>query len=260
MRQTKMHDRYHDIQDLVSDPKMARVVEYLERSSRAIEVPFLKPPLDIEQINRLSSNKKMYKNFYGIRNPHPLIGILMFLLVIFLTGSSLGVFSILDRAFLSEPETAGIIIGNQGQTVSLSQSFDGFTVTVERVYADEKQIIVGYKVSGPPERKFSNFALFGTYSYDENRLIATMPLLFDDEGRLYLASSTSWGSGVYDGYGGYILKYEINDPKESVEKLNLRLEANALQAIEIIPATNETRTLIIHHPFVYDFTVGITRR
>ncbi len=58
-----------------------------------------------------------------------------------------------NRAFRVEPGLRHIEQAGLGQEVNLSQTVDGVTVTLQRVYADANRIIVGYTVSGPTAQK-----------------------------------------------------------------------------------------------------------
>jgi|GEM_PF-4165548 hypothetical protein len=261
MKRKTLHERYHDLQDLLADPEMALVIEYLDSTADAIKVPesiFLSIPgrENLFTSEDSSSTKKVIHK----RNSSFLWRFsLAFLVLFFLGGAAWGVFSILDRAFLSDAETARIIIDKYGQSLSISRSFDGFTVTIERIYADKDNIIIGYTVSGPPGRKFANFVLLGDYYPSQGSApIATMPVLSDDKGHFYASSPLSWGAGIYNEHGGYILRYETGGLDETIDELNLRMEAKALQVDEIMPGSNEPQTRIIYHSFVYDFTVRIT--
>jgi len=44
--------------------------------------------------------------------------------------------------------------------VNLPQSTCGFTMTIQRVYADANRVVVGYTITGPTNRSFIN-AFYG---------------------------------------------------------------------------------------------------
>lgn len=56
---------------------------------------------------------------------------------------------ILSRVFQMEAGLQYVEQANLGQEVDLSQTIDGITVTLQRVYADANRIVVGYSVKGP---------------------------------------------------------------------------------------------------------------
>ena len=72
--------------------------------------------------------------------------ILSLLLVVGATAYAVNLWEVMP--FWQHIEEAGL-----GQEVHLSQTLNGFTVTLERVYADANQIVVGFIVSGPPDQK-----------------------------------------------------------------------------------------------------------
>ncbi|MFN8536236.1 MAG: DUF4179 domain-containing protein [Thermomicrobiales bacterium] len=67
----------------------------------------------------------------------------------------------IGQAFGMAAGTNRIVTQHLGKELGVSQTVNGFTVTIERVYADANQIVIGYSVSGPPDRTFNNFLAFG---------------------------------------------------------------------------------------------------
>jgi hypothetical protein len=174
-----------------------------------------------------------------------------------------------------DPGTQRIIFDGRGKAVDLSQTVDGFTVSIQRVYADANQITIGYTISGPPGRTFNNFQLFGGYAGAPGRApTATLPTLTDAHGHTFTARPTSWGAGVEDGLGAYLLRYDMAGVPGNPTELRLRLEATAIEAIEAIgPQTPSSMdghacqphddeagdpcVTLVHGSFTFDFTVPV---
>ena len=74
-------------------------------------------------------------------------GLITALLLAFSAGAY-AVAPLLSQAFQMEAGLYHIEQANLSQEVNLSQTVDGITVTLERVYADANRIVVGYTVNG----------------------------------------------------------------------------------------------------------------
>lgn len=86
------------------------------------------------------------------------VGMVAALLLAFLIGG--GVYAlgpILDQAFdrfkIYDPGMRYVLDNDLYQDVDLSQTIDGYTVHVQRVYADVNRIIVGYTLVGPEDKE-----------------------------------------------------------------------------------------------------------
>lgn len=123
------------------------------------------------------------------------------------------------------PSTRRIIGLDLGREVDLARTMGGFTVTVERVYADPNQIVIGYSISGPPGREFANFHPFDPAD-------SAAPRLTDARGRHFPHAPTSWGAGIEDGAGGYVEVFDATSIVGVPQELSLRLSIPALTVIE----------------------------
>ncbi len=116
---------------------------------------------------------------------------------------------ILQRALRLERGLQRIQEQHLGQEVDLRQTVAGFTVAVQRVYADANRIVIGYTVSGPADIAFNIFSPIDT-------------ALTDQEGREYPTHS-GIGTGMEGDTGGYVLSFDAGVPSQAPERLQLRL-------------------------------------
>ena len=84
---------------------------------------------------------------------------------------------------LRRADEAGLV-----QHLNAAQTVDGFTLTVERFYADANQIVVGYTIRA------------ADWITDDHRLDPVRPTLTDSAGRTYQRSGNFQGG--YSGFGG----------------------------------------------------------
>ncbi|MFN8516170.1 MAG: DUF4179 domain-containing protein [Chloroflexia bacterium] len=141
--------------------------------------------------------------------------------------------SIVDQAFGMAAGTNRIVTQHLGKELGVSQTVNGFTVTIERVYADANQIVIGYSVSGPPDRTFNNFLAFGAQR-------GQTPMLVDDTGREFQHSPIGWGAGVEAGKGGYLLLYDAAPLGGNPAELNVHLTIGSLDVIERVNGGTQT--------------------
>ena len=124
---------------------------------------------------------------------------------------------ILERAFRFDPSTERIVSADLGTDVRLAQTIDGVTVTVERVYADPIQIVVGYTVGGTRNSLFDAL------------LRAADTRLTDARGTPFRHASLSWGTGVEDGPAGALAIFDGRSVTGTPKDVALRFEIAPLR-------------------------------
>jgi len=87
------------------------------------------------------------------RRPIAVIAALVAALAI-VGGVYAGVVTLGDQALLGNDGTRQIAVANLGRPLDLSRRVCGFTVTLNRVYADAQRIVIAYTVAGPTGRTF----------------------------------------------------------------------------------------------------------
>ncbi|MDW8098676.1 MAG: DUF4179 domain-containing protein [Anaerolineae bacterium] len=152
------------------------------------------------------------------------------------------------------------------QKVHLSQTIGDWTVTLERIYADANQILVGYTVSGPP---------------DQNPNLARVTLT-DDQGTRFpemggagiAGASEILGVQLSPGQGAYIAAFDASAIQGQPTTLNLHLKIDLValmpvsgiqpmeNMVELPPAATVTlapamqmREELLAGPFTFDFSV-----
>lgn len=197
----------------------------------------------------------------GFRDSHRVVkvaalGVSAFVLL----GAAPSIRSRVEQALLLGDDTRVIIERDLGSDVSLSQSVHGFTVTIERVYADTDHVIIAYSIAGQPGHTYQNF-----HPHDVDG--SASPTLHDARGNELSLSPTSWGSGVESGEGGYVLVFDASGVATAEQVLILRLELPALTVIEKhvhgetppMPwarvCTGDVCTFTVPGPFTFDLTV-----
>lgn len=182
------------------------------------------------------------------------------LAALILTGVALALAPIVERALNQDPGTRRIAALDLGRELHLAQTVDGFTMTIERVYADPIQVVVSYRISGPPDRTFANFHPFDLGG-------STVPTLTDGLGNQLQPAPLSWGAGVEDGTGQYVEIFDGSGIQGTPKEMTFRLDVPAITAIEQMsdvtppPYPDEYMCqsgvclFTVRGPFTFDFAV-----
>lgn len=233
----QLYASYPDLLDEKADVDLVRLVCALDAISAAVQ-----PPVGLR-----ASVERALKEHIAERQEQavpagaflPPVGLLRrlsvvaaaLLALVLLAGAAYAVAPILNRAFGMDPGTRQILQSNLGREVNLSQTVDGFTVTIQRVYADANRVVIGYTVSGPPDRTFNSFM------FDR-------PRLSDGEGRA-LPGAGGLGAGVDTGTGGYLSWFDGSAITGNPVELQLHLEVPSITAIE---RTGQPPTALLRDP------------
>ncbi|MCX7683227.1 MAG: DUF4179 domain-containing protein [Anaerolineae bacterium] len=122
------------------------------------------------------------------------------------------------------------------QDISLSQTIDGVTVTLERVYADANEIIIGYTVKG------------ATGPVQVSRTTLT-----DEQGRVFpemagagvMGSSALLGVNLPPGEGAYVTAFDASPVEGAPAALRLHL---TMHLVRLVPAEEDASTVIPPQP------------
>lgn len=151
------------------------------------------------------------------------------------------------------------------QEINLSQTLDGVTVTLERVYADANQIVIGYTVKGLA---------------DQNLHVSRMSLT-DEQGRAFsemagagvTGNSELLGVQLPPGEGAYVTAFDASvvEGKPKSQHLHLTMHLVKLVTVEAVTPTvplpepsepgvivapaQALREEIVGDPFTFDFSV-----
>lgn len=181
--------------------------------------------------------------------------------VLCLMGAGYTAFPALERLFQAHTGTAAIISGDLGRQVNISQTVNGFTVAVRRVYADPNHIVIGLTVSGPKGRTFNSIMPWGEYyGYDPQKGLGTSPVLTDKRGKEFSGGMGGEQGGVQDGAASYLLDYEgtgIGSPGTDFPKeLSAQLRIGMLSAYESLGG-DKYQEVIAPGPFLFDLTIPV---
>lgn len=260
----RSQSRYADLLDGRNDPALARLIADLDRFHRPAPPPLpLRARVEHALGARIAEQRHhpaaARRRHLPLWPPHRAGVTAAAVLAVFVLCAAAApvAFPILEQAFNMRPDTQRIIAENRGTRVNLSQTVNGFTVTIERVYADAHQIIIGYTVSGPPGRAFNNFSL-------SDRQGRNLPTLTDTRGAELPQALVSWGAGVdvREGKGGYVRVYDGAGVTGAPTEITLRWEVPVLDVYERTAAPiagascdGQTCAYNVAGPFAFDFTV-----
>lgn len=176
--------------------------------------------------------------------------------------------SLVEQALLFTPGTKQIAERGSATTVNMTRGTCGFSMTIQRVYADPHQIVIGYTISAPANR-----TLFpGLGDAD----IRTPPTLTDAQGVTLpmLSMAGPGGSALVGNVAGRYMTYDDSAVIDREGTLALRLTVPKIQIYEQLSATtpasvpceqyshvrengNQTRMVSVSGPFTFDFTVRV---
>jgi len=269
-------DRYRDVLGEPPDESLFPVVETLDTVAAAIQVPPAASTATARALQAHASSEEPSTSVHPQSRRLAIIAVAMAVLLV-VGGGACAMLPILWKAFAMAPRTERIVTRNLGTASNQSRTIDGFTVTIQRVYADASQIVIGYTVQGPPQRQFNNFMLFGTYEGKPGDApLATLPRLTDATGHVFEPTTTTWGAGVEQGAGGYLLRYEPGNIDMDRTALRVRLEAGVLEAFEVVQpdmvlppnaancqpmgeGQSQLCDVLVRGPFAFDLVVPIVQ-
>lgn len=256
---------YADLLGDREDPTLARLVTDLDRLYR----PAAPPPHVTAAVARACTARRGAPGHpHGRRLVPRLAAASAAVLALFVAASvgAVAMAPVLARTFALNPATQRITADNLGREVDAVQTAAGFSVTVERVYADANQVVIGYTVSGPPDRTFVDF---GAHDNRGNSLA----ILTDAHGRAIPQLPSALAMAPWDSASGLLLTYDGAALDSSAADVSLHLTIAAIRAVERVgdptapgtalptaPCDEQTRPLrcvLVPGPFTFDFTVPL---
>jgi len=174
----------------------------------------------------------------AIRNTlsRPLAVLVACLLVAVLAGTGYAGMPLTDEHLGSSPATLPIL--QLGKPLHLVQTVQGYTVTLERAYAQSDFVFVGYTISTPPGTLFNNLSPHST-------------TLSDNQGR-ELPLRAQWAYGVQGGAEAMMATYRRTDQESEQKSIRLWY---TIQSIDTDTTTGAAE--MAHGSFAFDFTVPI---
>ncbi|MGH2447787.1 MAG: DUF4179 domain-containing protein [Chloroflexota bacterium] len=167
-----------------------------------------------------------------------------------LLGAGYAVIPVIEQAFNMDAGTARIVTDNLGTVINRSQTIDGFTLTVKRVYVDVNQVVVGYTVSGPRRQKFNTFMVWGDKS-------GSLPTLTSPPGVQLSVVGGLYGTGVQGGRYGQVLRYTSPQGFEKAKRVTLEFDAGKITAVKDVDG-HKVHTVAVRGKFHFVFRVPVT--
>lgn len=141
-------------------------------------------------------------------------GLILAALLLF-GGVAYALHPVISQVFRLFPGWQHVEEAHLAQEVSLSQTLDGVTVTLERVYADANEIVIGYTIQGPNGQRYDTYHL----------------TLTDAAGTAFPRTVGAGVTGQSDilkvslppGEGAYVLAFDAAAMTGAPEALDLRL-------------------------------------
>ncbi|HVB77379.1 MAG TPA: DUF4179 domain-containing protein [Candidatus Nitrosotalea sp.] len=190
-----------------------------------------------------------HKTGFGSQRKHVLrrpIGLATVLVggAVFLSGTAYAGISLLQSVLQSDPGAATVYQHNLGETLNLSQTRRGVTLTLIRAYADVNRVMITYSVSTATGIT-TNFSGFSTSSS------SGQPILTDASGQS-LTGYDSWfetNSPTHATVG--VIVYDAEMAAQSAKDLSLNVAVSGLN----MESTSGVRTVV--GPYTFDLTVPV---
>lgn len=111
----------------------------------------------IETHGGTTSSRSTYRSRspYRIAVGASIAASLLFACVVVVGSTYASVLPILTRILNIEPGTRQVLQTNLYQNIHQSQTLQGFTLTLEKAYADSNRVIVGYTITSPPGHQYA---------------------------------------------------------------------------------------------------------
>lgn len=77
-------------------------------------------------------------------------------LVVLATGAAYRIIPVVDRAFFIDAGTQQILNSGLATPLNLTETENGYTVVLQRAYADANRVVIGYTIRGPGGRALSD--------------------------------------------------------------------------------------------------------
>jgi hypothetical protein len=248
MQNKELHQQYADLLPAGADQAAAQVVRDLHTMYATAPAP---AHLDttiaravqqraVEQAQRPAQRHTIFGGFGGwqLRT----VGVVAALLLAMVAGGAYAIIPVLNQAFtqlgdkgLQEVDVAGLM-----HDVDLQQTVHGYTVDLQRVYADANRVMVGFTVRGP-DQDVLGFQPNEMYLRTADGVDLPMDL------RLGLAKN--------DGGQGNIYMFDADTIQSSTADISLRFEIHNLLVYGKDATRGEESATTIAGPFTFDFIV-----
>jgi hypothetical protein len=190
--------------------------------------------------------------------PHTRLGWAVFMTMILLltTTAVFAVDSIVHRALQEDPGLESAQLKARGQEINQVNTINGFTVTLQWVYADDNRVAMGFSIQGPSEVSY-------------NSINTARMQLTDDRGNIY-PSFNGFGTPYETGSTALASSFSVPSaakPLPETLKLHLSMYTVAVDPTRVVllptvaPGESKEQTLEnsqpgpVSGPFTFDFDV-----
>lgn len=193
-------------------------------------------------IARIKESKHRSR-WFGLVPKTRLAWVLVPVLVLLVSGTVYGASPIIRELFHNW--ATGVEEAGLAQEMDLSQTIDGVTVKLERAYADENVVLVGFTVSGPEARYYAEAGKLSTADGQNLRGMIGMGAVPGSQMIL-----GSWQSSERT---AVITAFDASSLEGNPSELNLTLETSVADAA----TTGESSTMgkATIGPFKFDFSI-----
>jgi hypothetical protein len=159
-------------------------------------------------------------------------------LVVLVMGAAYGIIPIVDRAFFIDAGTQQILNGGLATRLNLSETQNGYTVTLQRAYADANRVVIGYIIHGPNGR-----------SLTDTEKASLRDSLRDGSGNVL----PPLGGGDFASGGAALDNFDASGVPSSTK--NLALDFTIPQPTALAPGGPGISPPVTGSPFSFHFTV-----
>jgi len=225
--------RYADI--LNDSPELETVVHALDRD---LTVAYTADaPLSVETaIGRLVAEQRPSRRRLLPPTPFPSRLVLACALVatIVLAAAVYLVVPVAERAFYTDAGSENVLTNGLATQLGLSQTQDGYTVTLQKAYADLNRVVVDYTIQRPGGEPFNDFARLARGRFQST--------LTDASGAVLPPMA-----GAYVQGGAVLNNFDDSATRGTLATISLRLSIPLLEALGQSGAS----------PFVFRFDVPV---
>lgn len=160
----RIEARYADVLSGKPDTKLGPIVAVLGRDLTTAYVTE-PPPQVTAAIERLVDQRRREEKHrprsplrrFGLRRRLSLLAAVG--LVVLVMEAAYRILPIVDRAFFIDAGTQQILNGGLATQLNLTETKNGYTVTLQRAYADANRVVIGYTIHGPDGHSLSDTEL-----------------------------------------------------------------------------------------------------
>ena len=232
---TPIDNRYPDLLGEQSDPDLKHLIDDLETLSQTFKSSKISSQRDAaiaQALRERATAKRQRKMPVALFRPRKRLArrtiVLVFVIIglLAIAGTVIARTPLINQALSwfddrSQQTTHHIL----GQVVNIPESACGFTITIQRVYADANDVIIGYTVKAPSNRTF-----IGGFNFDTDMLTDAQGVIYPDHG--------GGGTGTFENQTGDVREFDAGGTINHPHVLNMHLVIPTIFTTERIDDTS----------------------